>query len=220
MDYAHLDLCLLLIRNVGRSVRRLPRTGVIVLRKFPIKSLLSLSAFIFLIPVCSHAQVRPAAQVHEHSIYVGGEYSLYNSDYFGDNKSLNRDAFSIYGDYEIWSGAWPISVDVNYTRVVGQGNDDSTLSSIMAGPKVSHRFGRWEPFGKVGAGVGYIIAPGLPYVAQYGHHFAIGFGGGLEYRLTNHIMLRPIDYTYERWNFSPHALSPSILGFGLAYRFH
>lgn len=191
-----------------------------VLRSFPIRSLLSLSAFLLLLPLCSQAQVRPAAYVHQHSIYVGGEYSLYNSDYFGDNQSLNKSAFSIYGDYRVWSGTWPVSLDVDYTRVPGPKSDHRVQSSFLAGPKVSRHFGRWEPFAKVGAGIGYINATDLLDIPQYGHHFAIGMGGGLEYKLTSHITLRPIDYTYERWNFSPHALSPSVLGFGVSYRIH
>jgi opacity protein-like surface antigen len=173
------------------------------------------------LPVCSYAQAGPAAYVKRHSIYVGAEYSLYNSDYFGDNKSLNTGAFTVYGDYYLTNGAWPITLDVNFTKVLDHhGYQQRDISSLIAGPMVRHRFGRFEPFAKVGAGVGHFTSAVVHDYRQDGQHFAIGFGGGLDYRLTSRITLRPLDYTYERWNFAPNALSPSMLGFGISYRIH
>lgn len=173
-----------------------------------------------LLPACARAQTRPSAYVRRHSIYVGGEYALYNSDYFGGNKSLNQPAFSIFGDYYILNGPWPVTFDVNFTKVPDHyGREQRYLSSLMFGPTIRRRFGRLEPFIKAGAGLGHLTYNGA-YLPQQGEHFAISFGGGLDYRLTSHIMLRPLDYTYERWNFAPNALSPQILGFGLSYRIH
>lgn len=191
-----------------------------MLRTFLLRSLAVLSLLALLPPVCAFAQSRPSAYVHRHSIYVGGEYALWNSDYFGDNQSLNKSAYTIYGDYMVWNGAWPVSLEVNYTQLASQENDKRDMFSFLSGPKISHHFGRWEPFAKVGAGIGHFRSEGVLDQPQIGNHFAIGFGGGLEYKLTSRITLRPVDYTFERWNFSPHALSPSALGFGLSYRIH
>lgn len=170
--------------------------------------------------MCSLAQTAPAARVERHSIYVGGEYSLINSDFFGDNHSLNKSAFTIYGDYLIFNGTFPVSLDVNFTKDPNTEQDNRHLSSWMFGPKVGYRMGRWEPFVKAGAGLGHLTSNDVLTYKQDGEHFAVGFGGGLEYRLTGRITLRPVDFTYERWNFSPNALSPEILGFGLSYRIH
>lgn len=181
----------------------------------------SVIMMLLLLPVGGHAQVRPPARIHRHSIYVGGEYSLFNSDYFGDNQSLNASAFSIYGDYYVFNGPWPVTLELNYTKVPNHhGVQQRYLSSFLAGPTIRRRFGRLEPFVKVGAGIGHFGASNVISHYQEGEHFAIGFGGGLDYRLTSHIMLRPVDFTYERWNFYPRALSPQTLGFGLSYRIH
>lgn len=191
-----------------------------MLRTFLLRSLAVLTFSSLLFPVYSFAQAGPSAYVHRHSIYVGGEYALWNSDYFGDNKSLNKSAFAIYGDYTVWNGSWPVSLELNYTKVPDHENDQRYLSSFLSGIKVSHHMGRWQPFAKVGAGIGHFSATDALSYHQDGEHFAIGMGGGIEYRLTSRIMLRPVDYTYERWNFYPHALSPSAIGFGLSYRIH
>ena len=190
------------------------------MRISPSRYFATLSLLLLLLPTAALAQTRPSAYVHRHSIYVGGEYSLFNSDYFGNNLSLNKSAYSIYGDYYIFNGSWPIALELNYTKLASQENDKRKMSSFLAGPMISHRFGRLIPFAKVGAGIGHFSATDHLNAYQEGEHFAIGIGGGLEYRLTSHIMLRPVDYTYERWNFSPNALSPSVLGFGLSYRIH
>ncbi len=184
----------------------------------------SVALFVFLalvFPVRTFAQSSPAAYVHGHSIYIGGEFSLYDSDYFGGNKTLNQPAYSIFGDYAVTTGAWPVSLDVNFTQVPDHyGTQDRRLSSLILGPMLSRHYGRFEPFAKFGAGFGHLTANGISNYHQLGQHFAIGYGGGLDYRLTDHIRLRPIDFTMERWNFYPNALSPMVLGFGLSYRIH
>jgi opacity protein-like surface antigen len=191
------------------------------LRTLTLRSIAFFSFLALLLPVCSFAQAGPSAYVRGHSLYVGGEFSLFNSDYFGDNQSLNQPAFSIYGDYLVWNGPWPVSLDVNFTKVPDHyGTQDRRLSSLMIGPMIGRHFGRLEPFAKIGAGMGHLTANGIQNYRQLGEHFGIGIGGGLDYRLTNRITLRPVDFTYERWNFSPTALSPQILGFGVSYRIH
>jgi hypothetical protein len=191
------------------------------LRTITLRFLAFFSFFSLLLPVCAIAQSAPSAYVERHSIYIGGEYALVNSDYFGGNKSLNQNAFSIYGDYYFSNGAWPIALDVNYTKAVyNSGYQKREFYSFISSIKVSRRFGRLEPFGKFGAGIGHISQYQMISYHQYGQHFAIGMGGGLDYRLTKHIMLRPVDFTSERWNFYPNALSPYMLGFGFSYRIH
>ena len=191
------------------------------MRTFTLRFLAFFSFFSLLLPVCAIAQSAPSAYVEHHNIYIGGEYALINSDYFLGNKSLNQSSFAIYGDYYIFNGAWPIALDVNYTKAIDYaGTQQRQFYSLLSGIKVSRRFGRLEPFGKFGAGVGHISAIHMLTYHQYGQHFAIGMGGGLDYRLTNRIMLRPVDFTSERWDFSIHALSPYVLGFGRSFRIH
>lgn len=190
------------------------------MRTLPRRFLAFFIGTLLLVPACTQAQMKPSAYVRKHHIYVGGEYALYNSDYFGGNKSLDVSAFSIYGNYTVFSGKWPLALELNYTKVPNHyGTQQRYLSSFLAGPTVHRRLGRLEPFAKVGAGIGHFSYVGAdPH--NIGEHFAIGIGGGLDYRLTHHIMLRPVDFTFERWNFYPNALSPEVLGFGLSYRIH
>lgn len=173
-----------------------------------------------ILPVCSFAQVNPSAYVQKHTLSIGGEYTLFNSDFFGNNLSLNRSAFTIYGDYLVYNSAWPVSLEVNYTRITNHDKDQRKMSSFMFGPQVSRHYGRFEPFAKLIGGVGYLSSTDVLTQQQIGYHFGIGMGGGMDYRLTNRITLRPVDFTYERWNFTPHALSPYMVGFGLSYRIH
>ena len=190
------------------------------MRTLTLRSIAIFSFLTLILPVCSFGQMGPSAYVRRHSIYVGGEYALYDSDYFGGNTSLNQSAFALYGDYYVLDGRWPVALELNYTKVPDHyGTQQRQLSSFLAGVKVSRRFGRLLPFVKLGGGIGHFGATGANY-HQQGEHAAIGFGGGLEYSLTRPIMLRPVDFTYERWNFYPNALSPEILGFGLSYRIH
>lgn len=193
-------------------------TGELNLRTLTLRLIAIVPFLALLVPVCSFAQAAPSAYVHGHSLYIGGEFALYDSDYYGGNQNLNKPAFSIYGDYGLIRGVWPVALDVNYTRWSGIGLPNTSMSSFLAGPKVSHHWGRWEPFAKLEAGFGHFSYFSNLDPAQQGDHLAIGFGGGVDYHLTNHIELRPIDFTSERWNFSPNALTPQILGFGLAYR--
>ncbi|MGC8548453.1 MAG: outer membrane beta-barrel protein [Acidobacteriaceae bacterium] len=191
------------------------------MRKLTLRSIAFFSLLALIFPVGSFAQARPSSYNRGHSVSIGGEFSLYNSDYFGGNKSLNQPAYSIYGDYTVRNGVWPVKLDVNFTQVPDHyGSEDRRLSSLIIGPLVGRHFGRLEPFAKFGAGFGHITDNGITNYHQLGQHFAIGFGGGLDYQLTDHITLRPIDFTYERWNFYPNALSPEVLGFGLSYRVH
>ncbi len=203
------------------SIGRQPRTGDVALRTIILRTLAIFCFLPLLVPVHALAQTAPAAYVRPHSIFVGGEYALFDSDYFANNKSLNQPAFAVYGDYYILGGSWPVALELNYTKVPDHyGAQQRYLSSFLAGPKISHRMGRFEPFAKFGGGIGHFGAANVISYHQQGEHAAIGIGGGIDYHLTGHITLRPIDYTFERWNFYPHALSPQILGFGLSYRIH
>ncbi len=184
-----------------------------------IKKLALYPLMIALFSLPALAQVKPDAYRIGHSINVGGEYALYDSDYFPGNHSLNQSAFSIYGNYSILNGRWPVAAEANFSRLASESSDKGMEYSLLIGPTIGRHFGRLEPFAKVGLGIGHFSFEGAP-PQQLGTHLAIGFGGGLEYHLTRRITLRPLDYTYERWNFSPNALSPSVLGFGASYRIH
>jgi opacity protein-like surface antigen len=191
-----------------------------ILRPFILKAIVVFTFMATVLPICSFAQANPSAYVQQHTLSIGGEYSLWNSDFFGNNLSLNRSAFTIYGDYLVYNSAWPVSLEVNYSRIMDHDQDNRQMSSFLFGPQVSHHYGRFEPFAKVLGGFGHLNANDVLTYQQDGDHFAIGLGGGMDYRLTNRITLRPVDFTYERWNFTPHALSPYMVGFGLSYRIH
>ena len=185
-----------------------------MMKKFPLFGLM-----IALLTLPTLAQVRPDAYRVGHKINIGGEYALFNSDYFQGNHSLNKSAFAIYGNYSILNGRWPVAGEINFSRMASDAPGKGSEYSLLVGPTIGHYYGRLKPFAKVGLGIGHFSLQGAPG-QQLGTHLAIGFGGGLEYHLTSRIALRPLDYTYERWNFSPNALSPSVLGFGASYRIH
>lgn len=178
------------------------------------------AVFLFLIVVLAvscHAQVRPSASRVINQIQVGVEYALYNSDYFSGDHSLNKSAATIFGDYRLSGKTRELGVEVFYHDLTESAADHRKQRSIFAGPRFAYRMGRLEPFGRAGLGVGHFYIDGsIP--GQNGNHFALSYGGGLDIRVREWLVLRAVDFEQEHWSFSPNPLSPQTLGAGLAFR--
>ena len=89
------------------------------------------------------------------------------------------------------------------------GNVQGNVFTYMFGPQFKKHSGRWQPFaeGLFGAAHSntyasiYNTVHGLTSSNNNNNAFAMEFGGGLDYALTPHVQLRPVevDYLYTRF---------------------
>ncbi|MGP8252103.1 MAG: outer membrane beta-barrel protein [Terracidiphilus sp.] len=163
--------------------------------------------------VSASAQVVSAAHHRGLSIDAGGEASAFQPDYDGTGFAQTS-PYRIYG-----FGAF---FDVHFSRWVqieGEGhwlrfNEFQNIgqNTYMIGPKVPIiDFHRWTPYGKFligwGSGPGWLN----------GKATAFAYGGGVEYRLTKRLTVRPFDFEEEDWHTIP-TLHPYGASAGISYR--
>jgi hypothetical protein len=82
--------------------------------------------------------------------------------------------------------------------ILGQG---LTLTTFTAGPRVSHRFRRFTPYGEVlvgGAHGSGSYFPTRTSSSSSASSFAVSTGGGLDFRITPRFSLRALDMQYLR----------------------
>ena len=84
---------------------------------------------------------------------------------------------------------------------------DNTSFEYLFGPRVNFRHGRWNPyvqalFGGQRYSNGFAPGGSSPVLGVSQNNFAMAFGGGLDYVLTNHIGIRPFQVEYLPTQFS------------------
>ncbi len=176
--------------------------------------LASFCLVLFFAAICASAQVAPSAYKRGMIIQVGGEGSVFQPDYAGQGiaqTSPNR----LYG-----IGAY---TDVHFSRWVQIEGEARWLrfneylgigqNTYMIGPKVPIvTFHRLTPYGKFLFGWGSGSSSWLN-----GRATAFAYGGGVEYRLTRKLTLRPFDFEEQDWRTTP-TLHPYGASAGLSYR--
>jgi outer membrane protein OmpA-like peptidoglycan-associated protein len=106
---------------------------------------------------------------------------------------------------------------------LGQG---LTLTTFTGGPQVSHRFGRFTPYGEVlvgGAHGGDSYFPAPNSVSQSASSFAFSTGGGLDFRLNPRFSVRALDLQYLRTSFpngENNEQNHLTMGAGLVIKFY
>jgi outer membrane protein OmpA-like peptidoglycan-associated protein/opacity protein-like surface antigen len=105
---------------------------------------------------------------------------------------------------------------------LGQG---LTLTTFTAGPRVSHRFRRFTPYGEVlvgGAHGSDSYFPSNNTSSTSASSFAVSTGGGLDFRLTPRFSIRALDMQYLRTSL-PNGVSNEqsqlMIGAGLVIKF-
>jgi hypothetical protein len=179
----------------------------------PVKRLtLSLFCMMFAaVTVPVYAQVMPSAYEHQPKLSAGGFGSAFQPDYAGFGIAQHSDPLVGIGAY----------VDYKINRFVGveaEGNwlhfrqySGITQNTFLIGPKVNiHEFGRFNPYGKVLVGMG-----GGSFLN--GYTTVLSYGGGVDYNLSRHFVLRAADFEYQQWLVTPQ-LHPFGGSVGLAYK--
>ena len=172
----------------------------------------------FLAVVSAHAQVVPSATSRTFSVSAGAFGSMAQPDY-GDQGFAQTSPNRLFGPgafvdvhFSRWvqveaEGRW-LRFNQFYLRGLPPGNGESTY---LIGPRIPIvTFHRISPYGKFLVGLG-----NGPFLN--GNTFVLGYGGGVDYRLTRRFTLRAIDFEYQRWSVTP-TLYPYGGSVGISYK--
>ena len=98
---------------------------------------------------------------------------------------------------------------------------DFGQTTILAGPRFSIALeDRANIYLKALGGIGRFNYQSPSYTPHSDSYAVAAFGGGIEFRLSRHINLRPIDAEYQIWpGYPTGTLKPFITSIGAAYRF-
>ena len=116
-----------------------------------------------------------------------------------------------YGDVEYnLNKTFGIVADLGASRIDSANGIayNNTSFEYLFGPRVNFRHGRWNPyvqalFGGQRYSNGFNPAATSPVLGVSQNNFAMAFGGGLDYALTNHIGIRPFQVEYLATQVSP-----------------
>jgi hypothetical protein len=149
---------------------------------------------------CLHAQVTPSAYRGQLSLTAGGMGSVFQPDYAGGGLPQSSPQ-RLYG-----FGAY---VDVKFTRWIQLEGEARWLrqntyvnineDNYLIGPRVPiHEFRRLgiTPYGKALIGLGRM---NFEYSQAYGRFTDIALGGGVDLKLSKHLVVRPFDFEYQFW---------------------
>jgi opacity protein-like surface antigen len=164
------------------------------------------------VEVSMHGQVGPSATGHQPKLSVGAFGSAFQPGYAGNGiaQASPNPLIGIggYFDYKM----------NRYLGVEGEGNwlqfnqyIGITEHTYLIGPKVHfYDFGQWSPYGKflVGAGGGSFLS---------GHTTVLSYGGGMDYNLSSHWIVRVGDFEFQQWLVTPQ-LHPYGGSVGIAYK--
>jgi opacity protein-like surface antigen len=180
-----------------------------------------LFAALLLLPTMGRAQVVAAGKGGNQQLYVGATAASFDPDY-GYQRLYGIGA---YGDYNL-TPRLGAEAEVRFYRFNQLANIHE--DSYLVGPRYSYHRRRYTLSAKALVGLGYF---NFPANAAHGTYFAIGVGGGLDYRLSRRIYIRG-EYEYQFWpGFvgppdpnpvplanRPNGLTPNGFAVGASYR--
>ncbi len=180
-----------------------------------------------LMPSLLHAQAVPAAR-RSGVLQVGGGFSYANPDY----GSTKFKGIAIFGSYDFYRN---IGIEGEFRSLSWGAPSKEYERTYLIGPRYVFHHHKFEPYGKFLFGRGVFNFQSTSYAPNGYANIAYNmftFGGGVDYQLRRHIIIRAIDYEYQHWmnfpgialppdgtNKKDGTLSPQVLTFGAAYRF-
>jgi hypothetical protein len=164
------------------------------------------------VKVPAYAQANASATGHTPKLSAGAFGSVFQPDYAGNgiaqaspNPLLGIGTYVDYGMNRFLA----IEGEANwmhFNQYLG-----ITENTYLVGPKVYiHEYGNFIPYGKflVGAGGGSFLN---------GHTTVLAYGGGVDYNLSSHWIVRAGDFEFQQWLLTPQ-LHPYGGTFGIAYK--
>ncbi len=166
----------------------------------------------------AYGQVVPSATSAQPKVIAGAFGSMFQPDYAGNGiaQSSTNHLFGVgaYVDVKInrWvgvetEGRW-LRFNQDYGTNPPQQNGEDVYS---IGPKVPIcTYKGLTPYGKFLVGLGS---------ASFlnGHSTVLTYGGGVDYRLSRHFVLRAFDFEFQQWTLTP-TLYPYGGSVGLGYK--
>jgi len=144
----------------------------------------------------AHAQAVPAADAGGARLSAGGTASGYYLDY-GEMKIMGATAFVDFDTLRHFGFegearwlAFHLPDDQKGPAA------DEHATTYMAGPRYSRFYGRFQPYAKALVGVGQF---NYPYNFAKETDLVVAPGAGFDYRLTNRIRWRAVDFEYQIW---------------------
>ena len=179
--------------------------------------------FVFSFLICAaalSAQVTPTAYRGQLSLTAGGIGSGFQPDYAGGGVAEASPnwifGFGAFADLKMtrWVG---IEGEMRWLRLNSYVN--ITEDNYLIGPKVPiHEFTRYgiTPYGKALFGLGRM---NFEYNEAYGRFADIAIGGGVDMKLSERWIFRPVDFEYQFWpNWINGTLKPYGVSAGIAYK--
>jgi len=160
----------------------------------------------------AHAQAVPTAS-RAGSLQVGAGGMFASPDY----GQLYVQGITFYGDFD-FTRHLGVEGDIHYNVNTPQ---DVSENSYLLGPRYTWHYKRFGAYGKALFGAGrFGFQQGSFAVPSTGTYFVYAFGGGVEYKVTDHINIRGFDAEFQSWpGFPPNGLSPIVYTVGVAYVF-
>lgn len=167
-----------------------------------LKLVVSFVAFLSVFVLGAQAQDTPKVD-----IFAGYSYVRQNPSASGvSSYSLNGGSASVAYNANNWLSGVADFGAYHSGNILNSGAD-GTVSTFLFGPRVSVRhFGRVTPFAEVLFGVAHADAS-IAGGSGSDNAFAMTAGGGLDYRLTDHLAIRPVKVDYLLTRFSESAPS-------------
>ena len=176
----------------------------------------TIGAFILAISFASQArgQALPTA-TSPASLQVGAGYSVGEPDY-GQKRIQGG---TLFVDYDLGMH-FGIEADAHILNLITP--TDIAENTYLIGPRAILPYGRFKLYGKALIGIGnFRVLETQDNQGVYnGNYMAYAFGGGLEYRAAEHIVIRAIDVESQKWpSFGRDGLTPIVYTVGVAYHF-
>jgi len=160
-----------------------------------------LLAFLSFLGGAAYAQDTPKVDIFAGYSYVRENPSTSGASGF----SLNGGSASIAYNVNNWLSGVADFGGYHNGNILGT-NVNGTLSTYLFGPRVSYRhLGRITPFGQVLFGVAHAsgsLSGSTTTVTSSDNAFAMTVGGGVDYNLSHHFSVRPVQVDYLLTRFS------------------
>jgi hypothetical protein len=162
--------------------------------------------------MCISARSQALPTANGHPIEVGGAFTFAHADY---GMKLIQGG-TVFADAPVWH-KFGAEVEYHYISVVTP--YDGGENSILVGPTYTAlRRDKLRLYAKVLGGIGmFEYQQGYFQNAHTVNSIAFAGGGGVEYRISRHINLRPIDVELQKWPNFGNGLSPIVFSIGAAY---
>ena len=183
------------------------------------KLLCTFAFTLLLAPTAAHAQAFPTAT--RKTIQAGVAFSFAAPDVLNQPNTLNPyiEGYTAYADLGL---ARRVSAEAEYHGLTVLTPRDFGENSLLFGPRYSFALeDRANLYVKALGGMGSIVYQSPSFPPHTESHGVLAFGAGIEFRLSHHINLRPIDVEFQHWlgqsSGSTASINPFVTSIGAAW---